>query len=369
MSIGKRVLITGATGAIGSWHVSELLNRGHEVICLVRGNHSHGRFEKLAAVVGEDVASRVRIISGEIIENLAGVSSKVIEGLMGSVDIVVHHAGSISFDQEYWEDIIRANVVGTRNMLALAEVLGVSKFCYDSTIYTLNIPPRNPYEESKQQAEKAVLNWDKGEAMIWRPSVVVGRASDGQTNGFNGYYGFFSGFNHLKYQLLHRWNESQEQSRNQGFEFDDAGNLVLKHNLFIDYSLTSTLNLVPVDWLVKSMTDLMEQASWGQVYNLADANPEHIAWIFKKTFEIIGIKGVKDNSQRAKSKVDDSQTILSNWQSGLDQRLLRYRCYVMEEKAFSCDAIGSPPPPVDEYFLRTMLDYAVKEKFGHEGSK
>jgi len=361
----KRVLITGTTGAIGSWHVLELLNRGYEVICLVRGNHNHGRFEKLASVIGESLASQVRIISGEITENLAGVSTPVIESLKGNVDIIIHHAGSILFDQEYWEDIMHTNVGGTTNVLALAEVLGVPKFCYDSTAYALNTPPRNPYEESKQKAEEMVLNWDKGEVMIWRPSVVVGRASDGQTHGFNGYYGFFGGFNYLKFQLRHRWNESQENSRKQGFEFDNDDNLVLHHNLFIDYSQESTLNLVPVDWLVKSMTDLMEKASWGRAYNLADANPKRIAWIFERTFEILGIKGVKDNIQRKNYIEDASQTILSNWQSGLDQRLLRYRCYVMEENQFSCDVVDGPPT-VDEYFLRTMLNYAIGERFGHK---
>ncbi len=56
----RRVLVTGATGLLGSWLVEELLNRGAEVTCLVRDWISDSR------LVGTGVLGRANVVWGEL---------------------------------------------------------------------------------------------------------------------------------------------------------------------------------------------------------------------------------------------------------------------------------------------------------------
>jgi len=362
MSVGKRVLITGATGAIGSMHILELLNRGYEVFCLIRGNSEDERLKKLAVVVGYNIAYRVRIIGGEITKPLAGVDHQVIAALKGSIDVVIHHAGSIKFDRKWQEEIMATNIMGTANMLALAEALAIKYFCYDSTAYALNLQPRNPYEESKQIAEGLVLDWQYGQSMVWRPSIVVGRSTDGVTHGFSGYYGFFSGFNYLKYQFAKQWQDDEDGCRQTGVEFNNK-TMILLRPLYIDYSRTSTLNLIPVDWAVSTMTDLLEADNWGTAYNIVNNNPPLVAWIIERSFDILAIKGVK-RLPCGEFPLPTSD-LWATIQQSINSKLERFWPYINHEIPFVSDA-SVPAPQVDTSFLEKMLAYAVEYRFGYK---
>lgn len=360
MNIGKRVLITGATGAIGSMHVLELVKREYKVTCLVRGNDETERFNKLSKIIGPDIASRVRIINGEITQPLAGIDQQIIADLKGKIDIIIHHAGSIKFDRKWQNEIMITNIGGTINMLALAEALSVNYFCYDSTAYALNIEPRNPYEESKKAAEKMVLDWHGGKSMVWRPSIVVGRLSDGVTHGFNGYYGFFTGFFRLKAQLAKKWSIDHNQCKEQGFEFNENGSLVLHQPLYIDYSRESTLNLVTVDWAVSNMTDLMESAKWNTTYNIVNSDPPKVSWVIERSFEILGIEGIKRLHGVPTTKATG---FWYDVQTSINSQLERFWAYINFELRFVSDA-PTLAPIVDLLFIKIMLNYASQEKFG-----
>ncbi len=55
---GARVLVTGATGIVGSWVCNELLHRGADVVALVRDPDPHSELYRSGD------ASRVTIVSG-----------------------------------------------------------------------------------------------------------------------------------------------------------------------------------------------------------------------------------------------------------------------------------------------------------------
>jgi len=352
----KTVLLTGATGHVGSWHVQSLVNRGHKVTCLVRGEDPRAR---LGEFMPQDVVGQVGLLSGDILKPLGGVSSADIEALRGKFDAFVHHAGNVKFDQQFADEIIAANAGGTAHMLSLASELGVPTFHYNSTAYASRENPRNPYEESKAAAELLVRQWN-GEWTIWKESVVVGHSETGETQSFTGYYGWFSGFAYLKHLLRKTWDADQSSCR--GFHFE--GNvLVLDEPIFLDYSTTSTLNLVPVDWLVEAMTDIMEGGETGREYFLADPNPPRVEEVIEQSFDILGIKGVKRREGTFFAVVSDP--LIAEFQRRMDERLGIYIPYVTEELPFGCDAINGRPPKVNREFLATMLEYAANVRFGH----
>ena len=295
MSNGCSVLLTGSTGAIGSMHLLELLSRGYQVACLVRAQNKDAAYGRLAQIVGEEAAGRVKIVVGDITEELGGVSGDVVSELQGSISTLVHHAGSVRFEEKYADEIIDANAGGTANMLALAEAIDVRRFCYSGTAYSIG-HSRNAYEASKKTAAQLVRKWQGGEWMVWHPSVVVGHSKTGLTIGFTGYYGFFGGFFSLKQQLRRAWeNDSHDSCLKKGFSFREDV-LILDTPLCVSYSLHSTLNLVPVDWLVKAMTDLMCRGEWQHDYNITHPEPPKIAWVIGASLDILGIEGVKQAS-------------------------------------------------------------------------
>jgi thioester reductase-like protein len=66
------ILLTGATGALGSMLLQRLSDQGYEVICLVRGKTRSEARRRIRELVGE--RENVRVIRGDITEPRCGIS-------------------------------------------------------------------------------------------------------------------------------------------------------------------------------------------------------------------------------------------------------------------------------------------------------
>jgi dihydroflavonol-4-reductase len=118
-----KTFVTGGTGFIGNQVVRRLLERGHDVTCLVRSPaKAAGLSDMGAAVVQGDITDR----------------ESMREGMTGA-DVVFHIAawyevGLPPSDEERMEQI---NVGGTENVLGLAVELGIPRIVYTSTVGVL----------------------------------------------------------------------------------------------------------------------------------------------------------------------------------------------------------------------------------------
>ena len=130
--------------------------------------------------------------------------------------------------------------------------------------------------------------------------------------------------------------------------------------------MDSTLNLVPIDWLVEAMTDLIASDQVNNAYNLANPSPSKLAWQFDVTFRLLGIKGIGQCDCLTGEAYFPPGSVLLEWQDKMYHRLGRYRPYVTHEDPVSCDALGGGPPEIDEDFLKIMLEYAMSTRFGHQ---
>jgi nucleoside-diphosphate-sugar epimerase len=175
MSNGKTVLLTGASGVVGSALVPELIASGFKVLALVRSRRV------------DDV--RVVNLTGDIAQHDFGLDLVATTKDYGPVDCVIHSAAITSFGQSE-EAIHTANVIGTQHAVSVAKKLA-ARFIYISTAYTfdLKLPPYlkeySSYCESKRAAEAYV----KRNAQDWtivRPSIVVGDSATGYISQFQG---------------------------------------------------------------------------------------------------------------------------------------------------------------------------------------
>lgn len=154
------ILLTGATGVVGSALLPELLAEGHEVRCLVREPKRLG-------------ANRVRVQL-----SLADLADpKGLRHAVRGADTVVHLAAAIR-DQppKRLEEI---NGLGTYRLLRAAERAGVKRFIFFSAIGA-SLHQRTRFFRSKALAERMVSR-SRMETTIISPSIVYDRADPWMT--------------------------------------------------------------------------------------------------------------------------------------------------------------------------------------------
>jgi long-chain acyl-CoA synthetase len=179
------ILVTGATGFLGAYVTARLVERGEDVVALVRG---------------DDPQARLDAAAGPGARALAGDLTRVPE-LPAHVETVLHCAADVSFTNPLAQ--ARAvNVEGTRRLLAAASCLpSLERFVHVSTAYVAgthegefgeadgDVAPsfRNTYEQSKREAERLVAASGLPVRIV-RPSIVVGDSRTGWTSSFNVIY-------------------------------------------------------------------------------------------------------------------------------------------------------------------------------------
>jgi NADH dehydrogenase len=151
------ILVTGASGAMGSVLVRKLASDGFPVrACILPNDPFQGRIA--------DSCKDIR--QGDISKKTS------IEGICHGVTTVYHLAAIIlSPDKQEFE---RINVEGTGNLIEEAKKAGVEHFIYVSSASVI-YPRPTPYSLSKRKAEDLVKNSGLAFTII-RPTLVYGRS-------------------------------------------------------------------------------------------------------------------------------------------------------------------------------------------------
>jgi nucleoside-diphosphate-sugar epimerase len=117
-----RVLVTGATGFVGSHAVRELVDRGFEVRLLARTP------SKVPAVLGPLGVTVDDVVQGDMTD--AAAVSAALEGC----DAVLHCAAEVGVSGGSAATLGTANVDGARNVLGLAAEKGLDPIVWTSTV-------------------------------------------------------------------------------------------------------------------------------------------------------------------------------------------------------------------------------------------
>src|SRR5215469_7151365 len=177
MSKRGRVLVTGASGFIGSAIVRAFLSSGYPVRALIRSTSPRQNLQGLD----------IECVEGDICN--AGAVKRAMSGIC-----YLAHAAA---DYRLWardpDAIIRTNVEGTRTVMNAARTAGVERIVYTSSVATLALQPAGEaadesmslseidavgtYKRSKVIAERLVdelVAQDGLPVMIVNPSTPIG---------------------------------------------------------------------------------------------------------------------------------------------------------------------------------------------------
>ncbi|MDW5377026.1 NAD-dependent 4,6-dehydratase LegB [Halomonas sp. HP20-15] len=164
---GKKILVTGADGFIGSHLTETLVRAGHDVRAFVMYNsfNSWGWLD----TAPEETRSQLEVVAGDI-RDPNGVR-KAVQGC----DIVLHLAALIAIPYSYHspDTYIDTNIKGTLNIIQAARDLNVEKVVHTSTseVYgTARQVPiteehplfgQSPYSASKIGADQMALSFHR----------------------------------------------------------------------------------------------------------------------------------------------------------------------------------------------------------------
>ncbi|TLU99012.1 NAD-dependent epimerase/dehydratase family protein [Dyadobacter luticola] len=121
-----KILITGATGLVGSAVARRFLSDQHEVFALVRPDSDRSLLA--------DVASKIAWVEGDILDICS------LETAIQNVDFVVHTAAVVSFIPKDRKQMFKVNVEGTANVVNVCLKYPGKKLCHVSSIAALGRP-------------------------------------------------------------------------------------------------------------------------------------------------------------------------------------------------------------------------------------
>jgi thioester reductase-like protein len=120
----SRVLLTGATGYLGAYLLTALLERSEAtIVCLVRTTDAHAGLARIQANLAryELVAdvSRVEVLPGAVEDTHLGLDASTWDTLARDIDVIVHAAANVNFLPTL-DGLLPVNVGGAVNLLRLA---------------------------------------------------------------------------------------------------------------------------------------------------------------------------------------------------------------------------------------------------------
>ncbi|WP_339383843.1 non-ribosomal peptide synthetase family protein [Fortiea sp. LEGE XX443] len=358
------ILLTGATGFVGSFLLYELLQQTQaHIYCLVRAANPEEGKKRIKNSLESYLLwesyfnSRIITVVGNLSEPLLGLSRQNFQELAELIDVIYHNGALVNHTSPY-TTLKAANVLGTQEVLRLATQVKVKPVHFMSTDGVFSLKgdsdvkvvqeqdslddyqvPSGGYTQSKWVAEKLVtIAGDRGlPVCIYRLGRVSGHS---QTGVFNQ--------NDFLYRLIIGCIKLEKVP---------DGNMIE--------------DIAPVDYVSKAIVHLSRQEkSLGKAFHFVNPQPFHSDTLIKLlrtvgyplqqiTYKQWQADLLKIAEQHPEHPLFPLVTLLSQ-QKNSTSALLKFDCqntlHGLANTSITC-------PPVDENLLNTYLSYLMQKGF------
>ncbi len=166
------ILVTGGTGLVGSHLLVELIKRNHSVKAIYRNEKKLNAVKNVFNYYFDDADTyfdKIEWIKADITD----IPS--LEKAFLNTDIVYHCAAIVSFNEKDYPVMRKTNIEGTANMVNLAIANKIKKFCYVSSIATIEknsnpnslITEENEWNKESNNYGYAITKYG-AEMEVWR---------------------------------------------------------------------------------------------------------------------------------------------------------------------------------------------------------
>lgn len=364
------ILITGATGFLGGFLSAEILSRGKRAILLTGpGGNPQERISKILDYIGVAPVHPPRVMGADITRPDLGLNLDELKG----VREVLHCAAVTSFSKGRAELVRSVNLHGTINVLNA--VPSCSRFYHMGTAYAAGKTTgqcmekevvqddfHNPYEESKKQAEDALVSLCGQRNIpltVFRPSITYGESTTGKSIRFNALY------YPVKVLLFIRDTMLRDIRENRGARAEQLGVTLEKNGrLRIPVTLPGegSLNLIPVDYLVKAVLTVMDKGGTG-IFHITNPRSNTVRELVSYIEEFYGITGIGISRG-----VRENGTL----QSLINRYMKVYYPYFCDKRTFDGTRLQQllketvHCPAMDAGAFRTCMDYACETNWGED---
>lgn len=247
------ILVTGASGFLGTALVTKLLAKGNRVYGLSR--HPPEAREKLTS------------LKGDILEPNLGLSE-----VPGDIHSVHHLAAIHRLGEDKDGSIWKTNVEGTQSVIDFCLKHNILHIYFTSTAYTQG---RNVYEQSKVLCESMIKESDIPKVTIFKPPIIMGTAE-------HFYPGHFSQF----VALVIKIHQRAEIVRRK---IEGTLRLPLIEPVFrLRANPEGKLNLVPIDAVVDAMVEIKKEGTFWLTHPEPPTLAQLVEWV--SSFIMVKIK-------------------------------------------------------------------------------
>ena len=362
------LLVTGATGLLGSYLVRDLLLDGQPLAVVVRRSRRESpeaRVERLVARWEHELGKRLprpRVFDGDLTKPRCGLADADLDWIGRHCSGLLHNAASLSFRgndraAEPW----LSNVTGVANMLDVVRAADIEHVHHVSTAYVCGLRAGtiaeddldvgqdfgNDYERSKVEAE-TMIRAAAGPASVtvYRPSIIVGDSSTGFTSTYHGLFAVLR----LGHTLLTKVPLGTT-----------SGPAIIR---LLGAAPSHTKNFVPVDWVSAVIAHCVQKPeARGRTFHVTHPEP-----VSNVALGAVVQEAVERYSKAASP--DDPELCNEQWfADNLAAQLDVYRSYFRNDPTFdrtNTEAVAGhlPCPTLDHPRLMRMARFAIDEDFG-----
>lgn len=376
------ILLTGATGFLGAFLMSGLLERGYHVTVLGRSSKAMRLTDRLAGLtgwLGIDPGGKLSAVEVDFSKEHLGLDDKVYGHLCAAAGKIIHCASDTSFAERNRNQVMNTNVHSLVSLLDLVADSRAQHLYYVSTAYAcgqcegicMETPItaqsfNNVYEESKAQAEEIIrrsCEESRVPLSILRPSIVYGHSETVKSLKFNALYYCVKSMSFIRDIFVNDIRQGGARSSKWGFALDDDGTLYLPLKIYLPNR--GSVNLIPVDNFVATVLGIIEHPGTNEIYHITTDNPPDMTTLAEYAMRFLGVRGIQILYNQSGKNANPNPA------EELFERLFeQYRPYLSDNRIFDqsrtnsiTDGVSAPPFTYD-IFERCMA-YAVACDWGN----